>query len=61
MDITTSLILGICLWLIKNTNYFKYPRGRSSRQPRGLWMDTAQRTIETEETLVNMFVTRSFQ
>ncbi|EPB67056.1 cation diffusion facilitator family transporter [Ancylostoma ceylanicum] len=29
MDITTSLILGICLWLIKNTNYFKYPRGRS--------------------------------
>ncbi|KHJ87554.1 hypothetical protein OESDEN_12671 [Oesophagostomum dentatum] len=29
MDITTSSILGFCLWLINNTNYFKYPRGRS--------------------------------
>lgn len=28
MDITTSLILGLCLWLIHHTNKHKYPRGR---------------------------------
>ncbi|KAK6017519.1 cation efflux family protein, partial [Ostertagia ostertagi] len=28
MDISTGLILGLCLWLIKNTNTQKYPRGR---------------------------------
>ncbi|KAK6045998.1 cation efflux family protein, partial [Cooperia oncophora] len=28
VDITTSLVLGVCLWLIHNTDYHKYPRGR---------------------------------
>ncbi|PIO70809.1 hypothetical protein TELCIR_07320 [Teladorsagia circumcincta] len=28
MDVSTGLILGLCLWLIKNTNTQKYPRGR---------------------------------
>nr|CDJ83702.1 Cation efflux protein domain containing protein [Haemonchus contortus] len=28
VDITTSLVLGLCLWLIHNTNTHKYPRGR---------------------------------
>ncbi|KAK5967602.1 Cation efflux protein family and Cation efflux protein transmembrane domain [Trichostrongylus colubriformis] len=28
MDITTGLILGLCLFLVKNTNTLKYPRGR---------------------------------
>ncbi|WKY07972.1 hypothetical protein Q1695_007456 [Nippostrongylus brasiliensis] len=28
MDITTSIVLGTCLWLINNTNSHKYPRGR---------------------------------
>ncbi|VDL71595.1 unnamed protein product [Nippostrongylus brasiliensis] len=28
MDITTSIVLGTCLWLINNTNNHKYPRGR---------------------------------
>ncbi|KJH46181.1 cation diffusion facilitator family transporter [Dictyocaulus viviparus] len=28
MDITTSLVLNVCLWLIHNTNSHKYPRGR---------------------------------
>ncbi|EFO87382.1 hypothetical protein CRE_23817, partial [Caenorhabditis remanei] len=29
MDVTSSLIIGICLKLIKNTNMFNYPRGRN--------------------------------
>lgn len=29
MDITTSVILGVCLYLINRTNKFKYPRGRA--------------------------------
>ncbi|KAK5971375.1 Cation diffusion facilitator family transporter [Trichostrongylus colubriformis] len=28
IDITTSLVLAVCLWLIHNTSYDKYPRGR---------------------------------
>ncbi|PIC35195.1 hypothetical protein B9Z55_014625 [Caenorhabditis nigoni] len=29
MDVTSGLIIGICLKLIKNTNMFNYPRGRA--------------------------------
>lgn len=29
MDVTSGLIIGICLKLIKNTNMFNYPRGRN--------------------------------
>lgn len=29
MDVTSGLIIGICLKLIKNTNTFNYPRGRN--------------------------------
>ncbi|CAJ0604386.1 unnamed protein product [Cylicocyclus nassatus] len=36
MDITTSAILSFCLWLIKNTNKFKYPRGRASLELLGV-------------------------
>ncbi|CAD6196751.1 unnamed protein product [Caenorhabditis auriculariae] len=29
MDVTSGAILGVCLWLIENTNSFNYPRGRA--------------------------------
>lgn len=29
MDVTSGLIIGICLKLIRNTNMFNYPRGRN--------------------------------
>lgn len=28
MDVTSGAIIGVCLWLINNTNSFNYPRGR---------------------------------
>ncbi|GMR48228.1 hypothetical protein PMAYCL1PPCAC_18423, partial [Pristionchus mayeri] len=36
MDLTTSMIIGICLHLIKNSDDFKYPRGRERLETVGV-------------------------
>ncbi|GMR45181.1 hypothetical protein PMAYCL1PPCAC_15376 [Pristionchus mayeri] len=36
MDLTTGLIMGLCLHLIKKSDYFKYPRGRERLETVGV-------------------------
>ncbi|GMR54886.1 hypothetical protein PMAYCL1PPCAC_25081, partial [Pristionchus mayeri] len=36
MDLTTGLIMGLCLHLIKKTDYYKYPRGRERLETIGV-------------------------